>query len=262
MKKQTSQNSNERNIAFAKRMEMILQKYFSTRKEFYEYLGMNHGNFSGYMTGRVMPTAEKVLIRFDSLGINRRWLLYGEEPMMQKDVNPSGLAYSHLTNPIDQSSLAEVIKHHGGGYPGIPESTHKTSTIRETSTPNTYKVKLVTVPLNAGAGYSFTDIREGEIDVDVKMPDTVKAYIVSGDSMFPSLPSGTMVFVDLSKLSIEHNDLVAVVVDGIALCKRFKLIENKKYLCSDNPDYEPIHINGFGNYQFIGKIIRSVIDYK
>lgn len=225
------------NHNIGQRIGIVMNTMFASRKEFCEYFQFHNSNVTKYIKGANIPKSEKVLNRFDTLGINRRWLLYGEDPMMSAD-------------NLARTNTGQIL--------------HLESNITETTKPATYKVKLVTVPLNAGAGYNFDDLREGEVEVDVKLPEHVKAFIVSGDSMSPYIPSGSMVFVDTKNVNPEHGDLVAIVVDGEALCKRLIIEDGKKYLTSDNRSkkYNPIHINGFPNHKMIGVVVRFVVDLR
>ncbi len=122
-----------------------------------------------------------------------------------------------------------------------------------------YFIKYVTIPLNAGLTYNFSDIKEAIIEVYEEFAATVKAFTVVGNSMSPTIPSGTMIFID-EAIEPQHDEICGCVVDGISCCKRFKIIDNKRYLYSDNLDYKPIEINGFNNAKFLGKVIKYEVN--
>lgn len=79
-----------------------------------------------------------------------------------------------------------------------------------------------------------------------------------GDSMFPTIPNGSMVIVR-EQPDVENGEIAAVMVNGNteATLKRVKKQGDMVILMPDNPTYEPIIVTKDNPVKIIGKAVRS-----
>ena len=86
--------------------------------------------------------------------------------------------------------------------------------------------------------------------------------IVTGDSMTPKFEEGDLIFVDPSKVCVEHGKyVIAMLTDSTeATFKQLQHIDGKNYLRALNPNYPPemqfLAING--NCQIIGTVVAHL----
>ncbi|WP_346798006.1 translesion error-prone DNA polymerase V autoproteolytic subunit [Halomonas sp. Bachu 37] len=91
----------------------------------------------------------------------------------------------------------------------------------------------------------------------VKRPSSTFFMAVTGDSMETfGMQDGDILVVDRS-LEPRPGQILAALVDGEVIVKRYELIGNRPYLCSGNPRYAPIPL-GNCDCQVWG-VVRSMI---
>jgi DNA polymerase V len=81
---------------------------------------------------------------------------------------------------------------------------------------------------------------------------------VSGDSMTGAgINNHDILIVDRS-LELTDKKIIIAIVNGEMTVKRFRIINEKKYLVAENPAYKPIEVNEKNTFQLWG-IVTSVI---
>jgi phage repressor protein C with HTH and peptisase S24 domain len=112
------------------------------------------------------------------------------------------------------------------------------------------------VPVNAGKGYT-PEFMEEYIKEPIRLysPRFI-AFEVNGDCMEPKIPNGARIIVE-EKVEPRDGQIVVGVLDGILVCKVFRIIGKEIWLESINPNYEPERINGFREFKVIG-VVRKV----
>lgn len=211
-----------------KRLKSFIVQMFNTTENFCKSFDVSPNYMSKYIgSGKSVIKNFDKITKLSEMGLNIDWYLTGQGEML-----------------LNQTSTTENKKN------------KFESNAQETTRPYGFRVKFVNVLANAGIGYNFNDIPEGELMTAKDYPDTVKAFIVSGDSMQPSLFNGDTVYVD-EAIEPRNNDIVMAVVDGVLVCKRLVFREEKRFLVSENTQYDEIRINGFNNSKIIGKVIES-----
>jgi len=77
---------------------------------------------------------------------------------------------------------------------------------------------------------------------------------ISGDSMEPTIPAGTIVFV--RKVSdLRSGDIGIFMVDDEAVCKRFSMDKRGIVLRPDNPAFPEIVIRDYQRFAITGKVL-------
>ena len=209
------------------RFKDFLQAINKNLVEFGEMTGLNYNVVYSWSIARTVPDINKLV----EYGMNPVYFETGVGEILVGNAN--------------QTSISE------------PKQKNILSNAQETTKPYGFRVKFVNVLANAGIGYNFNDIPEVELMTAKDYPDTVKAFIVSGDSMQPQLFNGDTVYAD-EAIEPRNNDIVMAVVDGVLVCKRLVFREEKRFLISENSQYDEIRINGFNNSKIIGKVIESI----
>lgn len=126
-----------------------------------------------------------------------------------------------------------------------------------TANPKKRIIPLYDIPLSAGLGENIldSDIPFVEYETDVENGDF--ALHVSGDSMEPDIPNGSIVVV---KKQSEISDGIsgAFFLNGEVYCKKLLHNDGKVFLCSDNAEYQPIEIHEGDTLTVYGKIVKVI----
>ncbi len=85
-------------------------------------------------------------------------------------------------------------------------------------------------------------------------------FIVTGDSMEPRIPDSSIVIIDRDIKEFEHRNVAAFLVDGKFYIRRVVKQNNKEYLISDNPNYDPIFMDQNNEVLVIGKVIKLLVE--
>jgi SOS-response transcriptional repressor LexA len=101
--------------------------------------------------------------------------------------------------------------------------------------------------------------------VDTDLPESVEfALRVTGDSMEPSIPDGSIVFVDKSKTAHNGNICVVIINGSDAVIKRTYFDPNGVMLRSENLKYEPSFIDREhweSECRIVGVVVRHQVDH-
>lgn len=114
----------------------------------------------------------------------------------------------------------------------------------------------------AGFPSPADDYEDRTIDLnDWLIKNKLATFIVEidGDSMFAELHSGDRLIVDRS-LEPRHDDVVLAVLDGEVTVKRLIIEDDGRrfLLVPDNPNYEPIEVNGDQELVIWGVVTWSI----
>jgi phage repressor protein C with HTH and peptisase S24 domain len=112
------------------------------------------------------------------------------------------------------------------------------------------------VPVNAGKGFAPEFMIEYVKDTIRFYSPRFIAFEVNGDSMEPLIPNGARIIVE-ENVEPRDGQIVVGVLDGLLVCKVFRIIGKEIWLESINTKYEPERINGFREFKVIG-VVRKV----
>ena len=116
-----------------------------------------------------------------------------------------------------------------------------------------HKIRLYDLALCAGTGNNIDDnVPYTEYETDEMYCDF--ALKVSGDSMEPDIPNGSIVLVKICDI-VNSGEIGAFYYDGVAYCKRVLFENGKSYLESSNTKYAPIEILPENTLKIYGKIV-------
>ncbi|OOF51943.1 transcriptional regulator [Rodentibacter genomosp. 1] len=167
-----------------------------------------------------------------ALGVNAHWLKTGEgEPDSQ-----SVIRVVNMQEPINQ---------------------------------NTVRVEILEVEASAGNGVFLTGTEQGllaqEFDIDFfrekfgrSNSNTLKIITVCGDSMYPTLSSGDILYVDISERSFSFDGLYVFTYGEQIFIKRLQKVGHKLLVISDNPAYEKWEITDDEGLFIHGRVVFSL----
>lgn len=177
----------------------------------------------------------------------------GEKQRTAKDI----LCFMYLLNSHHIEAylkdISGAIKKVDTWSKGIPANTDF-----EIKMGNTQKiVKLYDLPLSAGKGNEMLDESFEEYKVDEMGCDF--ALRVSGDSMEPDLPNGSIVLIKKCDI-LDEGQVGAFYFNGAVYCKRLLRKDGKVFLQSNNPQYEPIEVHEQDELIVYGQVIKVIVD--
>lgn len=118
-------------------------------------------------------------------------------------------------------------------------------------------IRLYDIPISAGYGM---DLLDGDVPFENYETDSEEgdfALRVSGDSMEPGIPNGSIVLIK-SQPIIDDKIVGAFFLSGEVYCKKLLHKGGKVFLCSDNPNYEPIEVHEDDTLRTYGKVVKVI----
>lgn len=123
----------------------------------------------------------------------------------------------------------------------------------EGNTNNIRVIPLFDLAVCAGDG-DFVDESMGHQDFQTENEDADYALIVSGESMEPTIPNGSIVLVK-SMTELSNNDIAIVSTGSEAMCKRYIRRGRGEYLKPDNPKFKEFSKKDYKTFLIRGKVI-------
>ena len=116
-------------------------------------------------------------------------------------------------------------------------------------------IHLYDIPLSAGLGEDILDSDTPFVEYKTDIEDGDFALHVSGDSMEPEIPDGSIVFVK-KQSEIADGISGAFFLNGEVYCKKLLHKDGEVFLCSNNAKYKPIEIHDGDTLIVYGKIVK------
>jgi len=115
--------------------------------------------------------------------------------------------------------------------------------------------RLYDIPVSAGTGNFLDDSGFKMIKAPEYVPENADfALRVSGDSMFPQINDGQVIWIKEQE-TLNHGEIGIFVYSGDVYCKELYTDGNGAYMRSLNPEYEDIEIKEDFGFKTIGKVI-------
>lgn len=118
-------------------------------------------------------------------------------------------------------------------------------------------IPLYEIPLSAGLGENMLDNDIPFVEYETDVEDGDFALHVSGDSMEPNIPNGSIVVLK-KQGEIADGITGAFFLNGEVYCKKLLHKDGKVFLCSDNTEYQPIEIHEEDTLKAYGKIVKVI----
>lgn len=213
---------------FQERLSYVILKYFqNTDSIAAKKIGVNQSTISRWQKSENQSVNWDIVKRFEKYGISLRWLQHG---LGEMEIKKELVQNAEI---LEQSITAEEY------YRKIP---------------------FITVPANAGLGYTLADEEESVVRERITAyPESCKKLRIIGDSMHPIKSGSTAVFDEAKQPT--NGDLCVAIVDGVLYFKEYREEDGHIFLYSTNPNYEPIKLNGFRNWKILGKVEEVYYKY-
>lgn len=228
---------------FSERMTKIIEKEGVSINSFAQKLGVSPPTISRWMKGEADPTRSNLIKLAEQTGINIEWLAIGAGP-------------KYWQNPITE----EIILR--GQPQPIESSNDETFSVIE---------DCREVRISAGGGgfndeynpYQTTKVEKAWLDSRRLKAEDCAMFLVSGDSMYPTLKDGEEIIVDRSKKELKDGKIFVLNNEGAMLVKKVQITYNGTTLISQNTEYAPIELNAeqANNLIVIGQVVRGYRDF-
>ena len=210
-------------VELKNRIKLIRETKGLKKSEFADILGISRAYITDIESGKKTKISESLakLIEFN-FHYNSQWILTGEGEMLLK--HDEKISEDKSIKNIKMIPIIDTRV--SAGYPDIANSD------------------------NITGGIYLPNINNHAVAITVK-----------GKSMYPKIKEGAyVIFLPIEYTGdVKHNDIVIVRDEwNDLMIKRYKEMNGKKYLSSDNPEYPTIQPNS--NYKIIGKVIKIIYE--
>ena len=170
-----------------------------------------------------------------------------------KRINPYQLQKLASALKIDFKELYKIV-----GYLDDDDFGTSETTLKENSKLDVIEGEYVKVPIydsvSAGIGAVPNPEPVDYLSLPLMMGKDCVGITVRGDSMETTINNGSVVLMK-KDIEVMHNDIGVFLHDDEALVKRYKCIENKCYLTSDNKEYPDREIREEDDFKICGKVV-------
>ncbi|WP_410677825.1 XRE family transcriptional regulator [Avibacterium paragallinarum] len=193
-------------------------------RAFAKEVNISYSTLHNYLTNVSLPTLDNLITLAKYAGVSIEWLATGEE----------------TENCSDNDDFVEIedcrdirLSAGNGGF---------NSDYTELTTTKVERAWLQSRRLNA---------------------ENCAMFLVSGESMYPTLKDGEEIIVDRSKRNLVDGKIFVLNNDGSMLVKKVQLTYDGVELISDNPTYRPLKLEAeeANNLIVIGQVVRGYRDF-
>lgn len=224
---------------FGARLQWILkEKFEGNTSEFARRIGIAITSLNRWLIGEADPSRTNLIKTAEASGVNLEWLALGvgemdgtKPQLIKPDVNL--LASNDETFAVIEDCREVRISAGGGGFN------------------DEYKP------------YQTTKVEKAWLDLRRLKAEDCAMFLVSGDSMYPTLKDGEEIIVDRSKKELKDGKIFVLNNEGAMLVKKVQITYNGITLISQNTEYAPIELNAeqANNLIVIGQVVRGYRDF-
>ncbi len=228
---------------FSERMTEIIEKEGVSINSFAQKLGVSPPTISRWMKGEADPTRSNLIKLAEQTGINIEWLAIGSGPKYWQHPITEEIILRGQPQPIESSN---------------DETFAEIEDCRE-------------VRLSAGGGAfnnGYEEITTTKVERAWLQSRRLKAkdcamFLVSGESMYPTLKDGEEIIVDRSKRELTEGKIFVLNHNGSMLVKKVQFTYGGVELISDNPSYRPLKLDTeeANSLVVIGQVVRGYRDF-
>lgn len=224
---------------FSERMMKIAKLKFNDNLSlFARAVGVVQPSLARWVKGEADPTRTNLVKIAEASGVSLDWLalgvgnMDGVEPQAKKsEVNL--IASNDETFSVIEDCREVRISAGGGGFN------------------DEYKP------------YQTTKVEKAWLDSRRLKAEDCAMFLVSGDSMYPTLKDGEEIIVDRSKKELKDGKIFVLNNEGAMLVKKVQITYNGITLISQNTEYAPIELSAeqANNLIVIGQVVRGYRDF-
>lgn len=224
---------------FSNRMKLIAEKSFKNNySEFARAVGVAQASLARWVKGEADPSRMNLIKIADASGVNLEWLALGIGDM--DEAKPQAVKYDINLQASNDETFIEI------------------EDCRE-------------VRLSAGGGAfnnGYEEITTTKVERAWLQSRRLKAkdcamFLVSGESMYPTLKDGEEIIVDRSKRELTEGKIFVLNHNGSMLVKKVQFTYGGVELISDNPSYRPLKLDTeeANSLVVIGQVVRGYRDF-
>ncbi len=220
-------------------MKLIAEKSFKNNySEFARAVGVAQASLARWVKGEADPSRMNLIKIADASGVNLEWLALGIGDM--------------------DEAKPQAVKHDINLQASNDETFIEIEDCRE-------------VRLSAGGGAfnnGYEEITTTKVERAWLQSRRLKAkdcamFLVSGESMYPTLKDGEEIIVDRSKRELTEGKIFVLNHNGSMLVKKVQFTYGGVELISDNPSYRPLKLDTeeANSLVVIGQVVRGYRDF-
>ena len=232
--------------SIAIRMREAREKQGISYAELARYTNMSKSTLQRYETGAIQDIPISKLIDIArALNVSEQYLIGLEESQLRASAwgEPILKAYSTAIRPTQEAACAVL------GIPHVqPDPLFKPELATCDMLVYTFPA-AAGIPLSAEDDYERIEFPANEVPAGADFGVRIR-----GDSMQPTIPDGTIVFVR-KQPEIQNGQIGIFMIDDGALCKRFYRRGEQIILQSDNPKYKDIEVGEHERLFIVGKVL-------
>ncbi len=224
---------------FSNRMKLIAENSFKNNySEFARAVGVAQASLARWVKGEADPSRMNLIKIADASGVNLEWLALGIGNM--------------------DEAKPQAVKHDINLQASNDETFIEIEDCRE-------------VRLSAGGGAfnnGYEEITTTKVERAWLQSRRLKAkdcamFLVSGESMYPTLKDGEEIIVDRSKRELTEGKIFVLNHNGSMLVKKVQFTYGGVELISDNPSYRPLKLDTeeANSLVVIGQVVRGYRDF-
>lgn len=224
---------------FSNRMKLIAKNSFKNNySEFARAVGVAQASLARWVKGEADPSRMNLIKIADASGVNLEWLALGIGNM--------------------DEAKPQAVKHDINLQASNDETFIEIEDCRE-------------VRLSAGGGAfnnGYEEITTTKVERAWLQSRRLKAkdcamFLVSGESMYPTLKDGEEIIVDRSKRELTEGKIFVLNHNGSMLVKKVQFTYGGVELISDNPSYRPLKLDTeeANSLVVIGQVVRGYRDF-
>ncbi|MCC8194758.1 MAG: helix-turn-helix domain-containing protein [Deltaproteobacteria bacterium] len=205
----------------------------ATQMELARVLGVNRSAITQAKSRNAVPQ-KWILTLSRRYALSPDWLEYGDGTPHPEDRNRPSIVAQPQTLPLPDVSLETIM---------VPK-------VKAVLCAGGGSMELEAVPVSEHPLPRAWLSRMGQ-------PNAMVFMDVIGNSMEPGIRDGDMVLVDQSRTEMTVKSVLAVGYEDAIFIKRLEKRPNGVVMLSDNPDYEPVTIDGdeLASFRVIGKVV-------
>lgn len=243
-----------------------------TNKELAELSGINLSTINNIMRGQTSnPALDTVQKLAEALGLdlghfNRDGYMPDSIPIStESEVTPS-MFFQMDSEDQRIGWIFSKLDEHGKNMIRVvmeeelrrlqTESSDKVLLFPSVESEEKVPVLVYDEPAAAGSGnFANGDVSHTQEFLKTQVPDgTDFAVLVSGESMTPIIPDGSIAFIQGTPV-IKEEDFGIFILDGQAYCKQLKMGNGKVVLHSLNPACPDVDVPALSEFRTLGKVL-------
>lgn len=170
-----------------------------------------------------------------------------------KRVNPYQLKKLAYALRVDYKELYKIV-----GYLDEEDFGSSETTLKEESNIEVIDGEYIRVPIYDSVSAGIGKVPNPEpldfLSLPLAIGKGCVGITVDGDSMETTINNGSVVLVK-KDVEVGQNDIGVFLYEDEAIVKRYKCIENKCYLISDNKEYPAREIREEDDFKVCGKVV-------